>query len=181
MPFWRWHGIISDIFNPNNKLPLHMFYAALKTIHLLCIIVWIGGMVFAQFFLRPAVIALAAPERVRLMHDVLGRFLNAVLVAAGLVLGSGVWMIGRTARQMAQSGVKFNMPIEWMLMSLLGLVMLAILGHIRFALYKRLSRAVTAEAWPAGGAALASIRTWVMVNLVIGVVIVAVTLLGASS
>ncbi|WP_114969105.1 CopD family protein [Rhodoferax ferrireducens] len=158
-----------------------MIYAALKTLHLLCIIVWIGGMVFAQFFLRPAVATLAAPERVRLMHDVLGRFLNAVLVAAGLALGSGVWMIGRTARQMAQSGVKFNMPIEWMVMSLLGIVMLAVLGHIRFALYKRLSRAVTAEAWPAGGAALASIRTWVMVNLVIGVVIVAVTLLGASS
>lgn len=158
-----------------------MFYAALKTLHLLCIIVWIGGMVFAQFFLRPAVAMLAAPERVRLMHNVLGRFLNAVLVAAGLALGSGVWMIGRMARQMAQSGVKFNMPVEWMVMSLLGIVMLAILGHIRFALYKRLSRAVTAEAWPAGGAALASIRTWVMVNLVIGVVIVAVVLLGASS
>lgn len=157
-----------------------MFYAALKTIHLLCIIVWIGGMVFAHFFLRPAVATLAAPERVRLMHDVLGRFLDAVLVAAGLALGSGVWMIGRTARQMAQSGVKFNMPIEWMVMSLLGMVMLAVLGHIRFALYKRLSRAVTAQAWPAGGAALASIRTWVMVNLVIGVVIVAVVLLGAS-
>ncbi len=158
-----------------------MFYAALKTLHLLCIIVWIGGMVFAQFFLRPAVAMLAAPERVRLMHNVLGRFLNAVLVAAGLALGSGVWMIGRMARQMAQSGVKFNMPVEWMVMSLLGIVMLAILGHIRFALYKRLSRAVAAEAWPAGGAALASIRTWVMVNLVIGVAIVVVVLLGASS
>jgi uncharacterized membrane protein len=158
-----------------------MFYAALKTLHLLCIIVWIGGMVFAQFFLRPAVATLAAPERVRLMHDVLGRFFNAVLVAAVLALGSGTWMIGRTARQMAQSGVKFNMPIEWMVMALLGFVMLAIFGHIRFALYKRLTRAVAEAAWPAGGAALASIRTWVTVNLVIGVVIVAVTLLGASS
>lgn len=158
-----------------------MFYAALKTIHLLSVIVWIGGMVFAQFFLRPAAARLAAPERVRLMHEVLGRFFNAVLVAAGLALGSGTWMIGRMARQMAQSGVKFNMPLEWMAMAVLGLVMLGILGHIRFVLYQRLTRAVTAAAWPAGGAALASIRTWVMVNLVIGVVIVAVTLLGASS
>lgn len=158
-----------------------MIYATLKTIHLLAVIVWIGGMVFAHFFLRPAVAALEAPERVRLMHDVLGRFFNAVLVAAGLTLATGTWMIGRLARQMAQSGVKFNMPIEWMVMALLGVVMLAIFGHIRFALYKRLTRAVTAAAWPAGGAALASIRTWVTVNLAIGVVIVAVTLLGASS
>lgn len=158
-----------------------MFYATLKTIHLLSIIVWIGGMVFAHFFLRPAVATLAAPERVRLMHDVLGRFFNAVLVAAGLALVSGVWMIGRIAKQTVQAGVKFNMPLEWMVMSVLGVVMLAIFGHIRFALYKRLTRAVTAAAWPAGGAALASIRTWVAVNLAIGVVIVAVTLLGASS
>ena len=157
-----------------------MFYAILKTIHLLSVIVWIGGMVFAQFFLRPAAAMLAVPERVRLMHGVLGRFFNAVLLAAGLTLASGSWMIGRMARQMAQSGVKFNMPIEWMVMAALGLLMLLILGHIRFALYPRLTRAVVASTWPAGGAALASIRTWVLVNLVIGVVIVAVTLLGSS-
>jgi uncharacterized membrane protein len=48
-------------------------------------------------------------------------------------------------------------------------------------LYKRLSRAVTAAAWPAGAQALASIRVWVAINLVIGVVIVAVTLLGSAS
>lgn len=157
-----------------------MFYATLKTIHLLSVIVWIGGMVFTQFFLRPAVASLAAPERVRLMHDVLGRFFNAVLLAAGLTLASGSWMIGRMARQMAQSGVKFNMPLEWMVMAALGMLMLLILGYIRFALYPRLTRAVVAAAWPAGGAALASIRTWVLMNLVIGVLIVAVTLLASS-
>ena len=158
-----------------------MFYATLKTIHLLSVIVWIGGMVFVQFFLRPALITLAAPERVRLMHDVLGRFFNAVLVAAGLALGSGLWMMGRIARQTVQAGAKVNMPLEWIVMALLGLVMLGIFGYIRFALYQRLTHAVTSAAWAAGGAALASIRTWVMVNLVIGVLIVAVTLLGASS
>ncbi len=158
-----------------------MFYATLKTIHLLSIIVWIGGMVFVQFFLRPALLALEAPERLRLMHDVLGRFFNAVLVAAGLALASGIWMIARMARQMVQAGVKFNMPLEWMVMALLGLAMALIFGYIRFVLYQRLTRAVTQAAWPAGGAALASIRTWVMVNLWIGVLIVVITLMGASS
>ncbi|MDP2000454.1 MAG: CopD family protein [Rhodoferax sp.] len=158
-----------------------MIYAALKAIHLLSIIVWIGGMVFVQFFLRPAVTSLEAPQRVRLMHEVLGRFFNAVLVAAALVLGSGIWMIGRVAKQTVQSGGNFKMPIEWMVMSVLGVVMVLIFAHIRFALYKRLSRAVTAAAWPAGGAALASIRTWVMVNLAIGVVIVVITQVGLAS
>jgi uncharacterized membrane protein len=158
-----------------------MIYAALKTVHLLSIIVWIGGMVFAMYFLRPAVASLEAPQRVRLMHEVLGRFFNAVLWAAGLTLASGLWMIGRVAKQAVQSGGNFAMPLEWTVMAALGIVMIGIFGHIRFALYKRLSRAVTAAAWPAGGAALASIRTWVTVNLVIGVAIVVITLLGLAS
>lgn len=158
-----------------------MFYATLKTIHLMSVIVWIGGMVFAHFFLRPALAPMAAPDRLRLMHDVLGRFFGAVLVAAGLVLVSGVWMIGRVTGQMTAVGVKFNMPLEWMVMSVLGLVMMVIFVYIRFVLYPRLSQAVTATAWPAGGAALASIRGWVMVNMVIGVVIVVITLMGALS
>lgn len=155
-----------------------MLYAALKTIHLLSLMVWIGGMAFAHFFLRPAVAKLEAPERIRLMHDVLGRFFNAVLGAVGLTLLSGLWMIGRVAKQAVQSGGNFAMPLEWTVMAALGIVMMLIFGHIRFALYKRLSRAVTAGAWPAGGAALASIRLWVSINLSLGVVIVTITLLG---
>ena len=81
-----------------------MIYATLKTIHLLSIIVWIGGMVFAQFFLRPAVAALEVPVRLRLMQDVLGRFFQAVLTASLLTLASGLWMLGRVAKRVVQSG-----------------------------------------------------------------------------
>jgi uncharacterized membrane protein len=61
-------------------------YALLKSIHLLGIIVWVGGMFFALACLRPAASALEPPLRVALMRDALGRFLNIVLVAAALVL-----------------------------------------------------------------------------------------------
>jgi uncharacterized membrane protein len=158
-----------------------MFYATLKTIHLLSVIVWVGGMVFVQFFLRPVAATLAPPERVRLMHAVLARFFNAVLVGAGLALVSGFWMMARNTRAVAQTGVKASMPLEWIAMAVLGLVMTGIFCYIRFALYQQLAHAVMAAAWPAGGAVLARIRAWVMVNLVIGVMIVAITLLGASS
>ncbi len=155
-----------------------MLYASLKLIHLLSIIVWVGGMVFAHFFLRPAVQPLEPAVRVRLMADVLGRFFLAVGIAVVLVLGSGVWMIGNVAKHTVQSGGSFAMPLSWTVMATLGLVMMAIFGHIRFALFKRLQRAVAATDWPAGGKALASIRSLVGVNLVIGVLIVAVLLLG---
>ena len=55
-----------------------MLYNALQFVHVLSIIVWVGGMVFAHFFLRPAAQALEPPLRVRLMHDVLQRFLGAL-------------------------------------------------------------------------------------------------------
>ena len=154
-----------------------MIYATLKLAHLLAIIVWIGGMVFAHFFLRPAALSLEPPQRLRLMHDTLGRFFKAVLVAVVIVLASGLWMIGRVAKETVQAGLSFNMPLDWTIMAALGIVMIAIFGHIRFALFKRLGKAVASSDWAAGGTALASIRTWVSINLAIGVVIVAITLL----
>jgi uncharacterized membrane protein len=154
-----------------------MIYAILKTLHVLSIVVWVGGMAFAHFFLRPAVAPLDPPVRVRLMHDVLGRFFKAVLAASLLTLASGVWMLGRVAKQAVQSGGSFEMPLAWTLMTVLGVAMVAIFMHIRFALYKRLNAAVGASDWSAGGAALAQIRRWVSVNLGLGVLIIAVTLL----
>lgn len=156
-----------------------MIYATLKLLHILSIVVWVGGMVFAHFFLRPAALQLPPPQRVPLMHGVLQRFFSAVLVAIAVVLATGLWMIGRVAKETVQAGLSFNMPLDWTIMATLGIVMMGIFGHIRFALFKRLSKAVAAQDWPAGGAALASIRTWVSVNLAIGVVIIVLTLLMA--
>jgi uncharacterized membrane protein len=154
-----------------------MIYATLKTLHLLSIVVWIGGMVFVHFFLRPAVAQLEAPLRLRLMHDVLGRFFKAVLVASLLTLATGVWMLGRVAKQVVQSGGNFEMPLAWTVMAVLGIVMVAIFMHIRFALFKKLGRAVAMSEWAAGAAALAQIRTWVSINLGLGVLVLLVTLM----
>ena len=154
-----------------------MIYATLKTVHVLSIIVWIGGMVFAHFFLRPAVAQLEPPARLRLMHEVLGRFFQAVLWASLLTLASGVWMLGRVAKQVVQSGGSFEMPLAWTVMAAMGVVMVAIFMHIRFALFKGLGEAVAASEWAAAGAALAQIRTWVSVNLGLGVLVLLVTLM----
>lgn len=150
-----------------------MLYAALKFIHLLGIVVWIGGMFFTLFFLRPALPTLEVPVRLRLMQAVLSRFLNAVLVIVGLVLASGLGMIGHTARL-----GNFSMPLGWTLMASLGIVMIAIFLYIRFVLYRRLCAAVDTSQWPAGGEALAAIRRWVGINLAIGVAILLLTVSG---
>lgn len=151
-----------------------MLFILLKALHLVSIIIWVGGMFFAHFFLRPAAQNLQPPERVQLMHEVLRRFFAAVTAIVVLVLATGVGMIGSIHAMAAQAGSQFHMPVSWMVMSALGLVMMAVFGHLRFALFKRLDNAVKAKDWKAGGAALASIRQWVALNLALGLVIVIV-------
>ena len=151
-----------------------MLFILFKLLHLLAVIVWVGGMFFAHFFLRPVVQGLQPPERVKLMHSVLQRFFAVVMVLVVVVLASGVGMIGSVHAMAGAVGGKFNMPATWIVMSVLGVVMMAVFGHIRFALFKRLDRAVAAKDWPAGGKALESIRKWVTFNLALGLVIVVV-------
>lgn len=149
-----------------------MLYAVLNALHVLAVVVWVGGMVFAHFFLRPAVAALPMAQRVPLMQEVLGRFFAAVLVAAGLTLATGLWMIGRVAKQVVQSGGSFSMPPSWTIMAALGLLMILIFGHIRFVLYKRLRQAAQAQDWARSGEQLLAIRHWVSANLALGVLVI---------
>ena len=152
-----------------------MIYAILKTLHLLSIILWVGGMAFVLFFLRPALGRLQPADRVNLMHEVLRRFFGAVSASIVIALVSGLWMMGEFARGASASGIA--MPMSWMVMTTLGLLMMGVFGHIRFVLYKRLQRAVMDSNWPAGGAALASIRLWVLFNLFLGLLIIVVLML----
>ncbi|WP_454675166.1 CopD family protein [Achromobacter pestifer] len=154
-----------------------MFYSVLKFIHVIAVILWVGGMLFAHCFLRPAAAQLEPPVRLKLMASVLGPFLNAVLVAIVVILLTGMSLIGQEASRAVQTGGAFFMPLGWTLMAAGGVVMMAIFGHIRFALYKRLSAAVAASDWPKGGQAMAGIRRWVGVNLALGIAIVAVVFL----
>jgi len=151
-----------------------MLYALLKTVHVLSIILWLGGMIFAHFFLRPALATLAPPERVQLANAVLGRFFATVLWAASLTLVSGVWMIGRAAKASVQSGGSFSMPLTWTVMASLGVLMVALFGYIRFALYPRFGAAVAAGDWAQATDRLARLRQWVGINLVLGLAIIGV-------
>jgi uncharacterized membrane protein len=158
-----------------------MLYALLKLVHLSGVIVWIGGMFFTLFCLRPAALGLQPPVRVAFMQAVLGRFFAVVTVAGLLTVGSGLWLVLRTRFSSTQAGAPFNMPMDWWVMAVLGLVMLAVFSRIGLMLYPRLKQAVAAQDWPAGGAVLGQIRSWVAVNLGLGAVIVAVVVLGAMS
>ena len=157
-----------------------MLYATLKLLHMLAIVVWVGGMVFAHFFLRPALTVLPPPQRLQLMHGVLSRFFTAVAVAAGVTVASGLWMIGDLHQRVQATGGSLQMPWSWTAMAAIGLLMAAIFAFIRLALFPRLARAVVAEDFPAAAQALAPIRRWVGVNLVLGLAIIVVVGVGPA-
>ncbi|MFO1293950.1 MAG: CopD family protein [Rubrivivax sp.] len=149
-----------------------MLYALLKTLHLLGVLLWVGGMLFAHFFLRPALAVLAPPQRLALMREVLRRFFAAVAVAVLVVLASGLAML-----QLALRAPGFAWPADWLAMTALGLVMMVIFAGIRLGPYRRLVAALQAGEQPAAAAALARIRVWVGVNLALGLAVVSFVLL----
>ena len=50
---------------------------------------------------------LEPPLRLRLMQGALQRFFAAVLLAIVIVLVTGLWMIGRVAKESVQAGLSF--------------------------------------------------------------------------
>src|SRR5512135_1558720 len=143
-----------------------------KLIHLISVLIWVGGMFFAYMVLRPAAVdVLQPPERLRLWNNVFSRFFNWVWGAVGLILATGFYMI-------YQYGGMAHAPHYVHVMLLLGLVMAGIYGYVFFACYVPLSLHVAKERWKEAGEVLAKIRKLVAVNLTLGLLTVAVVEFG---
>ena len=140
-------------------------------LHLLAVIVWIGGMFFALFCLRPAAIAVLQPaQRIPLLHAAMARFFKAVVLAIALLLVTGVTMVMIV-------GVR-NVPIAWQWMIGLGAVMMAIFFHLRATTFVRFAKCVDVQDWPVAARYLEQIRLALILNLAIGLSIIAVMKLG---
>jgi uncharacterized membrane protein len=140
-------------------------------LHLLSVVVWVGGMFFAYMALRPvAASVLEPPQRLTLWAGVFGKFFPWVWISVALILATGLHML------MAFGGTAA--PHYAWTMLVLGVVMMLIFAHVFFAPYGRLKRAVAAQDWKAGGAALGLIRKLIGINLSLGLLTIAVVFLG---
>ena len=133
---------------------------------------WVGGMFFAYGCLRPVAGAqLEPPARLTLWAGVFERFFPWVWAAVITILASGFWLIFGALGGMGAVGVHVHIMLS------LGVLMMLIFLHVFFAPYRRLTRAVAAQDWPAGGKALSQIRILVGINTALGLL---TTLVGAG-
>ena len=146
-----------------------MVIAAIALIlHILAAVVWVGGMFFAHQVLRPAVAMLEPGPRLTLWSRVLGRFFAWVIVAIILLLLSGYTLVLAVHGGFAAIGLYIQ------LMQGLGILMMLLFLHLYFAPWRRFRAAVARQDWAEGGRQLGQIRTIVTINLVLGLVVVAI-------
>ena len=131
-------------------------------VHLLCAVVWVGGMFFAVMIVRPALAVLEPPQRVALHHRIFSRFFLVIWGAMPLILASGY------AMAFGFYGGFAHLPWNVNAMQALGLVMAAVFLAIVFGPYRRFRAAVgTARALEAAN----RIRQLITVNLVLGAIV----------
>lgn len=144
----------------------------LKLVHLLAVLIWVGGMFFAYVVLRPAAVeVLEPPLRLRLWDNVFRRFFVWVWGSVAVLLVSGFYMIYLYGG-FAQVGHHVHV------MLLLGLAMTAIYVYVFYAGYRPHSALVAKQSWKEAGETLGKIRKLIAVNLTLGLLTVCVAVLG---
>ena len=139
-------------------------YAGLKALHLLCAVVWVGGMFFAYVVLRPSMAASEAPPRMLLHTRVFKSFFLVIWHAMPLIIITGFAMLGMTGGMEAA-------PWQVHTMLGLGLLMAAIFLAIFFGPYRQFRRTIDRARMVSS---LDSIRKLIGVNLILGLITVIV-------
>ena len=140
-------------------------------LHALAAVIWVGGMFFAYVLLRPSVSELTVPVRLQLWRRVLGRFFGWVLGCIAVLLLTGYHMIFAGFGGFGAVGLHVH------IMQLTGWVMFLSFFHLYFAPWKRFRIAVDGGVFDEAAGHLNTIRTVVAINLLLGLLTVAI---GAS-
>ncbi|MGE5260270.1 MAG: CopD family protein [Actinomycetota bacterium] len=144
--------------------------ALLIALHVLAVVIWVGGMFFAYLVLRPSAGPLQAEMRLALWQRVFSRFFPLVWASVIVLLASGYGMLAGYFG-FASAGLYIN------LMQGLGMVMVLLFLHLYFAPWRRFSASVERSDFIEAAKQLGQIRRIVGINLVLGLVTIIV---GAS-
>ncbi|MFK7993775.1 MAG: CopD family protein [Granulosicoccus sp.] len=142
------------------------------TLHALLATVWIGGMFFTYVVLRPTVATLEPHRRLTLFGGVFKRFFPWVWMSVVFLPVTGYWLIFNAFGGFASS------PVYVHIMHLLGLIMIVLFIYLYHVPYRKLKSKIASEAWPEAGIALNRVRQIVLLNLVLGLILLAIVYAG---
>jgi uncharacterized membrane protein len=131
-------------------------------LHLLMAVLWVGGMFFALAVLRPSLAVLAPPDRLALHGQVFRRFFLVVWHAMPITLATGYALLFGV-----YGGFRGT---HWSIhfMHAAGLVMAVVYLALFFGPYRRFRTTPSA-------ATIAPVRTLIAVNLVLGLLVIALS------
>ena len=153
---------------------MKLLYTSMLLLHVLGVVVWVGGMFVMHVAVRPAAVELLQPpQRLPLLASVLKRFFFWVHIAIVAVLLSGIGMI-------LEGGGFRNAHLSVHLMLAIGVTMMAVFLHIRLGPFRRLQAAVVSSDWPLAAERLGQVRQLVTTNLVLGIITIAVATIGRA-
>lgn len=135
----------------------------LISLHLLGVLFWVGGIVFAYTVLRPATGPLEPPVRLALWRRVFARFIPWVGIAITAILVGGYGLV------FALYGGFKGLPLYINVMQGTGLLMVLLYLHFVAAPYRRFKTAVDAGVWPEAARNLNQMRIIVGINAILGV------------
>jgi uncharacterized membrane protein len=141
-------------------------------LHGLAATVWVGGMFFAYIVLRPSLMLLEPHRRLNIWAGVFKRFFPWVWMSVLVLPLTGYWLVFSAFSGFATS------PVYVHIMHMIGLVMIVLFVYLYFRPYGALKLAVNQEDWQAAGAALNRVRHMVLINLVLGLILVATVYAG---
>jgi uncharacterized membrane protein len=144
-------------------------FALLKALHVLCAVLWVGGMFFAYVVLRPSLAVLEPPQRLALHGQVFRRFFLVVWHAMPLIILTGMILLFRYYGGMEQ--------VNWAIHAMLGigLIMAALFIAIVFGPYRRFRRSNDRSVM---AASVDAIRKMIGINLILGLVTIVIAMFG---
>lgn len=141
-------------------------------LHGLAAAIWVGGMFFAYVVLRPSVALMEPHRRLALWAGAFKRFFPWVWMSVLILPLTGYWLVFSVFRGFATS------PVYVHIMHALGLLMIGLFVYMYYRPYALFKQTVQVEDWSGAGAALNRVRHVVLVNLIMGLILLALVYAG---
>jgi uncharacterized membrane protein len=141
-------------------------------LHILATIVFLGGLFFATFVVRPIARGLDIETASLLWQRMLSRVFAPAWVSLLLILGTGIGMV------FLKFGGFSGVPMIHRANMLIGIPAIALFAYVFFGPWRLYRRTISRRDWTAARSAITRVRVVIAIVLVLGVIASVVSAVG---